>query len=351
MQKNVRLRLRLKIFSLFMAMFLCNAAYGQQQSLWDEYKSYFISHDGRVMDYYNNQMSHSEGQSYGMFLAVANNDKATFDKLWQWTKDNLGVRGDNLFAWQWAKRPDGQWKVIDYNNATDGDVLIAYALLKAKEKWAGGNYKNEALKIIRSLRENLAVKWNDLTFLLPGYFGFVKENGFVLNPSYLIYPAYRSFAEVDEKSFWKKVYKDSLILIAKTRYGSLQLAADWIIAKDDSVSILYEKGTHFGLDAVRTLLYLSWEEEMLFPEGLRNMLDIYQKLGHIPSWVDVANDSISLKPASAGIYAIYARAAKKIGEDTLSKRLLKEAGEKLPYEKNDYYSFSLYLLASTEMGK
>lgn len=351
MLKSTKLKLRPKMISFFAALFLCSVTYGQQQSLWEEYKSCFVSQDGRVMDYYNGQISHSEGQSYGMFLAVANNDKATFDKLWQWTKNNLGVRGDHLFAWRWAKRPDGKWKVTDYNNATDGDILIAYALLKAKEKWLGGDYKNEGLKIIKSLRENLGVNWKDITFLLPGYYGYIKEDGFVLNPSYIIFPAYRSFAEVDERPFWDKVYKDGLFLIAKTRLSSLQVPPDWVIVKEAGISIFFEKGHYFGLEAVRTLLYLSWEDELLFPEGVRKILDIYQKLGYIPLWVDVANDSISLKPAPAGIYAIYARAAKKLGEDTLSNRLFKEAREKLSCEKNDYYSYSLYLLANTEIGK
>ena len=333
----------LKQISFFLTILVCNMAYGLDIAIWEEYKSYFVSEDGRVMDYYNGHTSHSEGQSYAMFLSVKYNDKATFDRLWQWTKDNLGKRGDGLFAWQFGERPNGEWGVIDYNNATDGDVLIAYALLKANDKWGVNNYKSEALKIIKSIRENLAIEWQDLTFILPAYYGFTRGDGFIINPSYQIFPAYRHFAEVDERTFWEKVYKDSLLLIAKTRFGSLQLSADWVILNENGISIFYEKTPHFGYEAIRILLYLSFEEDFLFPDRFAKILDIYKRFGYMPLWIDVANDSISLKPAPAGFYAIYARAAKRIGDKATSDKLFKEAREKL--DANDYYSFSLYLMA------
>ncbi|MGR3319610.1 MAG: glycosyl hydrolase family 8, partial [Candidatus Anammoxibacter sp.] len=322
---------------------LCNLAYGEEQHLWEEYRDYFINEDGRVVDYYNGHISHSEGQSYGMFLSVTYNDKATFDRLWQWAKDNLGVRADHLFAWKWGERTKDTWGIIDYNNATDGDILIAYALLQAEERWPGSNYKEEGLRIIKSLRENMAINWKDYTFLLPGYFGFNRGDSFVINPSYSIFAAYRNFAKVDENAFWEKVYKDSLLLFVKSRFGTLQLPADWVILNETGISIFNEKKPYFGYEAIRTLLYISWEEDFLLPDKLEKILDIYKKLGYMPLWVDLANDSISLASAPGGFYAVYALAAKRVGEHVLSERLFKEAREKL--DRNDYYSFSLYLMA------
>lgn len=316
--------------------------------LWEEYKSNFITKDGRVKDYSQNQISHSEGQGYGMRLAVIYNDKATFEKLWYWTKSNLKLRLDNLFAWQWGKRPNGEWNVVDYNNATDGDILIAYALLKADERWHDNNYKNEALKIIGDIRKNLAINWQDRTFLLPSYYGFVKENGFVLNPSYLIFPAFRYFAQEDDKSFWEKIYKDSLYLIGQACFGKLCLPSDWVILTDSRIAVFTERNSIFGNEAVRVLLYLSSEKPPQFPKGVEKILDMYKRIGYFPLWVDLEKDSFSLQPSPAGYYAIYALAAKRLGDNVLSKKLFNEAREKLSSEKNDYYSFSLYLLATSE---
>jgi len=338
-------RLKLLVFSSILTVLFCSVAFGNQPALWEEFKSHFITQDGRVIDYYNGQISHSEGQGYGMLLSTMYNDKATFDKLWQWVKSNLGVRGDNLFAWKWGERVSGKWGVVDYNNATDGDILIAYALILADEKWPKNNYKSKGLQIVESLKNNLVINWEGGKFLLPGYYGFIKENGFVLNPSYFIFSAYRAFANVDDKATWDKIYKDSLVLLAKLPSSSLHLPADWIFLNGTTISLAPEKNPYFGYEAIRVLLYLPWEESPQFSKGLTEMLDIYKKLGYMPLWVDLANDSISMKPALAGFYAVYARAAERIGEKTLSEKLFKEAAEKLNYEKKDYYSFCLYLLA------
>ncbi|MEG9529489.1 MAG: glycosyl hydrolase family 8, partial [Hyphomicrobiales bacterium] len=42
---------------------------------WRAYRSRFITDQGRVVDTANGQISHSEGQGYGMLLAVAAGDR------------------------------------------------------------------------------------------------------------------------------------------------------------------------------------------------------------------------------------------------------------------------------------
>lgn len=324
-----------------------NPAHASEATLWEQYKSSFISKDGRIVDSSCDKCSHSEGQGYGMLLSIAYNDRATFDKLWQWTKINLRVRTDHLSAWQWGKRANGRWEAVDHNNATDGDILIALSLLKASRKWSDNSYKNESLKIIEDIRTYLAVTWQGHTFLLPGYYGFTKENGLVLNPSYQVYAAFSYFAQVDDKSFWDKVYKDSLFLASQNCFGMQSLPADWLILTD-RVSIYTEKKPYLGYEAIRTLLYLASEKKPQFPQGLDSILDIYNKLGYIPLWIDLERESLSLKSAPGGFYAVYALAAKKKGDESLSNKLFKDARERVIAENNDYYSFSLYLLASSE---
>jgi endo-1,4-beta-D-glucanase Y len=339
-----------KSLSLLLLLSLSTLAYGQDNGLWGQYKANFVSTDGRVTDFYQDRISHSESQGYGMWLSVIYDDKAAFENIWVWTKNNLRVRADDLFAWQWGKRPNGEWKVLDYNNATDGDILIAYALLMAHKKWPDSNYRNEALKVIRDIRTQLSVKWNRRTFLLPGYYGFKKEHGFVINPSYLILPAFRHFAQEDKRSFWKKIYRDALFLIEQSCFGTLCMPADWVIITEGKISLYAEKSPYYGSEAIRILLYLSSEEPLRYPKGIRKLLDIYKNTGSLPLWIDLEKNSYSLRTASAGYYAIYALAAKKLGDTAISNKLLKEARNKLKNEKNSYYSFSLYLLATAENG-
>jgi endo-1,4-beta-D-glucanase Y len=340
--------MRLKAISFLVLLLSSEIAYGQDHALWEHYKADFISNDGRVIDNHREMISHSEGQGYGLRLAAIYNDKTTFDKIWNWTKNNLKVRTDNLFAWQWGKRANGEWKVLDYNNATDGDILIAYALLKAQEKWHDAGYKNEALKIVQDIRTSLSIEWHGHTFLLPGYSGFNNDNHAELNPSYSILAAFRQFAKEDQRAFWEKAYHDSLFLIEQSCFGKWSLPADWLILMDGRISLSAGRNPYFGNEAIRILLHLSSEKSPHYPKGVEKILETYKKTGYLPRWVDLEKDSISLQAAPAGYYAIYALAAKRLGDEALSSRLLKEAREKLDEDKNAYYSFSLYLLATGE---
>jgi len=71
----------IKSFFFFSIIFMHSAASAGQLDYWGEYKSTFLSDDGRIIDYFQDKISHSEGQGYGMVLAVVYNDKATFEKI------------------------------------------------------------------------------------------------------------------------------------------------------------------------------------------------------------------------------------------------------------------------------
>lgn len=343
---------RLGLSALF---FLCLLTFGTQSLAapseaeeWKYFQDHFISGDGRVIDPIQNGMSHSEGQGYGMLLAVHFQDRPLFDKLLQWTTNNLQVRHDALSAWGWGKRPNDEWAAIDYNNATDGDVLIAYALIQAGQKWGQQDYRQRAAAIVQSLRTHMAVNQNNRTFLLSGYYGFADAKGLVLNPSYQILTAYQAFAEIDDRQFWEKIRLDALYLLDKADENPSKLPADWIIAEPDgNIKIYAAKSPLFSYEAIRVLLYLAWAK-LPQPDGAKTSLDYYQKHGRIPEWFDLTKGSLSSEAAPAGFYAIFARAAEQLGNTALATRLKEEAGQRLQNEPNAYYSHVLYLLAGIE---
>jgi endoglucanase len=51
----------------------------RNEEAWRAYKLKFVSEAGRVVDTANGMVSHSEGQGYGLLLAVAAGDRSTFD--------------------------------------------------------------------------------------------------------------------------------------------------------------------------------------------------------------------------------------------------------------------------------
>lgn len=73
---------------------------------WETFKQDYMSESGRVIDPSDaRKITTSEGQSYGLFFALAANDRKAFDLLLAWTRDNLaeGDLAQHLPAWLWGK--------------------------------------------------------------------------------------------------------------------------------------------------------------------------------------------------------------------------------------------------------
>ena len=339
--------------ALFVLILLAQGkeAFGREAALWEKYKKEFISGDGRVVDYMQGEVSHSEGQGYSMLLAVEYDDRKTFQKLLTWTMENLAVRNDRLLAWRWGKRLNGKWNVVDHNNATDGDILVALALVKAGEKWKDKGLTGQGVAMANSIHEHLIVEWKRRQLILPGYYGFGINGGFSLNPSYMIFPAFIVFGQADRKNSgaWAKIHADARYLVSHSSFGEMNLPADWVAADHNGrIRLHFEKSPYFGLDAVRVFLYMAFDDKPVFPAGLEKMLDLFDRLGYIPSRVNLETGEISLSPAPAGLYAVYAKAAAASGNDQTAKKLFSIARKNLDRETKNYYSMALYLLATIE---
>ncbi|AOI92011.1 cellulose synthase complex periplasmic endoglucanase BcsZ [Burkholderia pseudomultivorans] len=156
---------------------------------WDAFKHDFVSPDGRVIDVGSaDSRTVSEGQAYGLFFALVANDRHAFDTILAWTENNL-AQGDlsaHLPAWLWGRAPDGAWRVLDANAASDADLWIAYALVEAGRLWHERSYTARgALLARRVLDDETAVVPGLGLTLLPGPTGFRLANGqWRVNPSY-----------------------------------------------------------------------------------------------------------------------------------------------------------------------
>jgi len=343
---------------------------GENSGTWDYYKSHFIAPDGRVIDLFQNRISHSEGQGYGLLLSLQNNDKATFENILQWTQKNLMVRKDGLAAWSWGQRDNGEWGILDYNNATDGDILIAWALLKGNEKWQNNEWKSWSDATIDRIRLFLTIKRHNKIFLLPGYYGFTSKSGkseeskqsnsptdinLRINISYFIFSAFSDFADSASKngnsqnsSFWQQLSSDSLAILKQSLSGSMTLPPDWInIDQKSKLIIDKDNGAVFGYDAIRVPLYLAMAGDKKSLEIFKPYLKLCNKIGYVPVRVDLINEEIAISEGSAGFYALLSKCAGMVGEAAISKSFMQMADSKIIQEKDDYYSNTLYLLAKS----
>ncbi len=130
---------------------------------WQYYKQQVVKAGGCVEDDFSG-ISHSEAQGFTMVLATLFMDRAQFDATWSWTRANL-QRSDKLISWAWQNG-----HVTDPNNATDGDLLIAWALLRAGHFFNEPAYTGEALAIGQAIQQKLIFRFNGLNLLRPGEF-------------------------------------------------------------------------------------------------------------------------------------------------------------------------------------
>lgn len=121
---------------------------------WEQFKKDYISQEGRVIDPSDaRKITTSEGQSYGMFSALAANDRAAFDNILDWTQNNLaqGSLKERLPAWLWGKEENSKWEVLDSNSASDGDVWMAWSLLEAGRLWKEQRYTDIGSALLKRI--------------------------------------------------------------------------------------------------------------------------------------------------------------------------------------------------------
>src|SRR5690625_5274660 len=86
-----------KLLLLFFSITLATGSQARVQAcdpnawpLWEIFKQVYLEDSGRIIDFQHADLrTTSEGQSYSMFFSLLMNDRKTFDRLWQWTQDNL----------------------------------------------------------------------------------------------------------------------------------------------------------------------------------------------------------------------------------------------------------------------
>ncbi len=229
-------------------------------ALWAAWKTRFVTPEGRVIDDVAGGVSHTEGQGYGMLLAVAADDRETFRALWSWTRANLYLRKDGLGSWRW--QPGTKPHVRDPNNAADGDVLIAWALMEAGEAWGDAAATAAARRIARAVFAETVIATRFGPTLLPGVSGFRagdRKDGPVVNPSYWVFPAFARLAEATPDLDWRGLATSGEKLLAEARFGPADLTAEWVSLAGPARPADGFPAT-FGYNAVRVPLHLAWSE-------------------------------------------------------------------------------------------
>lgn len=298
---------------------------------WTRFKAAYLNKDGRLIDTGNGGISHSEGQGYGMLLAEHAGDQEAFDSLFGWADQVLARKDVALYSWRYA--PRDPVPVADPNNATDGDILIAWALMRAHARWHRPEYGDRARQIRQAIRTRLIHQQAGRTVLLPALTGFVAPDRTTINPSYYIWPALDLFARADGVAGWRALIADGEQLALDARFGPSRLPCDWVDVTKDGVRPAAGKPPRFGFDAVRVPLYqLMGGRRALTGDVAAYWRGLTSRGLRIPAWTDVVTGDTAEYGLSRGGLAVV-------------RRLTGATGAGVPPATSDYYSDVLALLA------
>jgi endoglucanase len=253
---------------------------------WRAYVRRFVQPDGRVIDLSDGGVSTSEGQAYGLIRAVWADDRPSFDRMLDWTRDNL-QHGDPaaLPAWRWGDAGNGVWGVISENPAADADQWMAYALLIAAEQWDEPRYRGQALGLLAAIWEQEVGMVGPHRVVLPGPWARGGEP-LHLNPSYFLPFAYRAFAVADPERPWGELVDGSYALLS-TLMADEALPPDWVWMDPITGTVqptpadAPENADLHGFEAFRVAWTLAADVRWYDEGRARTLLLAYARLGTV----------------------------------------------------------------------
>ena len=227
---------------------------------WRLYQSRFITPEGRVVDTGNGGISHSEGQGYGMLLAVAYDDAAQFERLWRWTESHLQVRDDRsvrlALAARCADRRGGR-RPQQRGRRRPADRLGAGA-----RRARAGRSRATAPRRARSRATSWtssAVEAGGRRLLLPGPAGLRPRRRRDGQPVLLDLPGLRASSR---RSRPRRPGRSStprgVALLRAARFGRLAAAARLADARPSRRARRRRFPPIFGYNAIRIPLHLVW---------------------------------------------------------------------------------------------
>jgi len=313
---------------------------------WENYKHKFIQEDGRVVDYYNNAITHTEAIGYTLYFSYKLNDTKTFTKVYSWYKNNIKKNRYNLPGWKWGQNQNKEWGMLDLTSATDSNLWIAYSLMLMNEKKPNEMYAFDAQELLKAVKKHQIVTLNARTYLLPWEKQLNNNQNIKLNPSYFIFEIFEYLAKKENDQIWSNLIRSSKQLLKEARFSSLELNSDWFIynIKERKQAPL-KKDILFGYDAIRIPLHilrssLTKIEKKALLKPYKNYVKMMKD--YPLGVVNLSKGSISLYNLSYGHLAIYIKLGKYFSLNVSNlEKILKH---RMTEDNENYYAYSLYLL-------
>lgn len=205
----------------------------------------------------------TEGQSYGMMVAVQMDRKDLFDKMWKFAKTHMQQKSGDLqgyFAWKVSTK--SPYTPADYNPAPDGEEYFVTSLFFAAKRWGNGtgifNYQEQADSLLTYMTK---AKTSSMLPLIHAdrrqiLFSPAQVSDPYTDPSYHLpafYRAWDAFATDKKSGFYASMADTSWALLKRASHATTGLFPDYCTFEGAAKSTDFNAKSHtFASDAHRT---------------------------------------------------------------------------------------------------
>jgi oligosaccharide reducing-end xylanase len=214
----------------------------------------------------------SEGQSYGMLVAVQMDLHNEFDKLWKFAKTKMQFTSPpawkSYFRWQ-GKQQGSDWVFPNNSPAPDGDEYFAAALYMADKRWGSTgsvNYKQEADIVSAAMLHNTASggnypiinpSSNMVVFVPGGNFNNFTDPSYHLPAFYEIFALYGPSADAEK---WRSIAKTSRSFLVTSAHAATGLHPDYATFQGAPTTANNgDKHDQFQYDALRVVMNMAMD--------------------------------------------------------------------------------------------
>jgi cellulose synthase (UDP-forming) len=179
--------------------------------------SQYVDAAGRVVRHDQGGDTVSEGQAYAMLVAVALDDRARFDAIWNWTRGHL-VQPNGLLAGRWSGG-----HVVDSHSAADADLDAARALVLAGKRFGVAGYRTAGAALGKAVLNHETATWAGKRVLAAGT--WATGDPTVVNPSYFSPRAYADLNRAAPDPRWMQLAASSRTILDQAGGA---LPSDWV---------------------------------------------------------------------------------------------------------------------------
>lgn len=307
----------------------------------------------------------TEGQSYGMMLAVQMNHQDEFDRLWKWTKHHMyQSQGPFKGYYAWHCRYDGT--PLHTGPASDGEEWFVMTLFFASHRWGNRdgifNYEKEAQDLLHHILHNNEDSADPVQGLFDRrekqvVFGPQKPGSTFSDPSYHLPAFYELWARwassPADRAFFAEAAQISRRVFRACAHPVTGLMPDY--SSFDGKPLPSHGHGDFLYDAYRTLSNVavdySWfGRDAWAVEQSRRALSFFASQGPVLADTYTLDGKPLVAGGSAGLPAMVATAA--LAVDSPEARLfVKRLWEMpVPAGQDRYYHGLLYYLALLQVS-